>query len=239
MTHIQSEYSINFDKKKRKSKNIKYLIFHYTGMKNEKKAIYRLKNPKSLVSSHYLIKRNGKIIMLVPTLYTAWHAGISSWKKKSLLNKSSIGIEITNPGHQYGYRNFNKKQILSTIKLSKFLIKKFKIKKENILGHSDIAPNRKKDPGEKFQWEFLAKKGVGIWHGLNKKKLETQRKINIDKNKILKFKFNLIKFGYNKELNNNFKTLKNVITAFQRRFRPQIINGKIDLECYEILKNLV
>ena len=239
MTHIQREYSLNFDKKKRKSKNIKYLIFHYTGMKNEKKTIYRLKNPKSLVSSHYLIKRNGKIILLVPPLYTAWHAGISSWKKKSLLNKSSIGIEITNPGHQYGYRNFTKKQILSTIKLSKFLIKKFKIKKENILGHSDIAPNRKKDPGEKFQWEFLAKKGVGIWHGLNKKKLETQRKINIDKNKILKFKFNLIKFGYNKELNNNFKILKNVITAFQRRFRPQIINGKIDLECYEILKNLV
>ena len=239
MSLVKLEYSLNFSKKKRKSKNIKYLIFHYTGMKNEKKAIYRLKNPKSLVSSHYLIKRNGKIIMLVPTLYTAWHAGISSWKKKSLLNKSSIGIEITNPGHQYGYRNFNKKQILSTIKLSKLLIKKFKIKKKNILGHSDIAPNRKKDPGEKFQWEFLAKKGVGIWHGLNKKKLETQRKINIDKNKILKFKLNLIKFGYTKELNNNFKTLKNVITAFQRRFRPQIINGKIDLECYEILKNLV
>ena len=239
MTFVHVEYSLNFDKKKRKSKNIKYLIFHYTGMKNEKKAIYRLKNPKSLVSSHYLIKRNGKIILLVPPLYTAWHAGISSWKKQKFLNKSSIGIEITNPGHQYGYRNFNKKQILSTIKLSKFLIKKFKIKKENILGHSDIAPNRKKDPGEKFQWEFLAKKGVGIWHGLNKKKLENQRKINIDKNKTLKFKFNLIKFGYNKGLNNNFKTLKNVITAFQRRFRPQIINGKIDLECYEILKNLV
>ena len=88
MTHIQREYSLNFDKKKRKSKNIKYLIFHYTGMKNEKKTIYRLKNPKSLVSSHYLIKRNGKIILLVPPLYTAWHAGISSWKKKNLLNKS-------------------------------------------------------------------------------------------------------------------------------------------------------
>ena len=85
MTHIQREYSLNFDKKKRKSKNIKYLIFHYTGMKNEKKAIYRLKNHESLVSSHYLIKRNGKIILLVPPLYTAWHAGISSWKKKKFI----------------------------------------------------------------------------------------------------------------------------------------------------------
>jgi len=239
MTLIHKEYSINFTKKKRESKDIKYLIFHYTGMKNEKKSIDRLKDSKSKVSSHYVIKRNGQIILLVPSLYIAWHAGISSWKKEKLLNKSSIGIEVTNPGHRHGYQSFNKKQILSIIKLSKFLIKKFKIKKENILAHSDVAPNRKKDPGEKFQWEFLAKKGVGIWYRLNKKKLETQRKINIDKNKILKFKINLIKFGYSKELKNNFKTFKNVVVAFQRRFRPQIINGKIDLECYQILKNLI
>ena len=239
MDLIHKEYSINFTKKKRKPTNIKYLVFHYTGMKNEQKAIDRLKNSKSKVSSHYVIKRNGQIILLIPTLYIAWHAGVSSWKENKFLNKSSIGIEITNRGHQYSYQNFTKKQILSIIKLSKFLIKRFKIKKENILGHSDIAPNRKKDPGEKFQWEFLSKKGIGRWHKLNKKKLIKMRKISIDKNKLLKFKKNLIKFGYNKELKNNFKTFKNVIIAFQRRFRPQIIDGKIDVECYEILKSLI
>lgn len=239
MDLIHKEYSINFTKKKRKPTNIKYLVFHYTGMKNEQKAIDRLKNSKSKVSSHYVIKRNGQIILLIPTLYIAWHAGISSWKENKFLNKSSIGIEITNRGHQYSYQNFTKKQILSIIKLSKFLIKRFKIKKENILGHSDIAPNRKKDPGEKFQWKFLSKNGIGKWHKLNKKKLIKMRKISIDKNKLLKFKKNLIKFGYNKELKNNFKTFKNVIIAFQRRFRPQIIDGKIDVECYEILKSLI
>ena len=106
MTLVQAEYSVNFNKKKRKSKNIKYLIFHYTGMKSEKKAIYRLKNPKSLVSSHYLIKRNGDIVILVPDLYIAWHAGKSSWKNLKSLNEHSIGIEISNPGHQNNYKNF-------------------------------------------------------------------------------------------------------------------------------------
>ena len=95
---------------------------------------------------------------MVPDLYVAWHAGISFWKKDRSLNSKSIGIEISNPGHQYGYKNFNKKQIQSIIRLSKSLINKYNIKIENVLGHSDIAPLRKKDPGEKFPWELLAKK---------------------------------------------------------------------------------
>jgi len=235
--HIIKDYSQNFNRKKRTK--VKYLIFHYTGMKNELKAIFRLKNPISKVSSHYFIKKNGQILLLVPPLYIAWHAGRSCWKNEKFLNKSSIGIEISNFGHQHGYQNFTKKQILSVIKLSKFLIKKFKIRKENILGHSDIAPTRKKDPGEKFKWELLSKKGIGIWHKLSKKKLKFGRKVYINKKKISKFKLNLTKFGYDKKLNNNLKTFKNVIIAFQRRFRPQIINGKIDSECYEILKNLI
>ena len=231
------DYSPNFEKKKRR--NVEYLIFHYTGMKNELKAIQRLQNPKAKVSSHYLIKRNGEIIELVPPLYIAWHAGESSWRKKNFLNKSSIGIEISNPGHQHGYQNFKRKQILSIIKLSKFLIKKFKIKKKNILGHSDIAPNRKKDPGEKFQWEFLSKKGIGIWHNLSKIKLKFVRKVCINKIELSYFKSNLIKFGYDQKLKNNPKILKNVVISFQRRFRPQIINGRIDMECYKILKSLI
>ena len=151
-------YSPNFNLRKRPKFKVKYLIFHYTGMKSEAKAIKRLTNFKSKVSCHYFIRKNGDIIQMVPDLYTAWHAGISSWKNDNLLNSKSIGIEISNPGHEYNYKLFNKKQIKSLIKISKILIKNYKIKKENVLGHSDISPLRKIDPGEKFPWEFLSKK---------------------------------------------------------------------------------
>ena len=128
-------YSPNFDPKKRKANQIKFLIFHYTGMVSEKASIKRLTDIKSEVSSHYLIKQTGEIITLVPDLYIAWHAGISKWKKYHFLNKNSIGIEIVNPGHSFGYKKFSKQQILSLIKLSKFLIRKYKIDKKLSLIH--------------------------------------------------------------------------------------------------------
>ena len=151
-------YSQNFNPNKRLKKQIRFIIVHYTGMKSERLAINKLIDIQSQVSSHYLIKKSGKIITLVPDLYIAWHAGISSWKAYRSLNKNSIGIEITNPGHQFGYKKFSKKQINSLIKLIRFLSKEYKINKRNILGHSDIAPDRKKDPGERFPWKYLAKK---------------------------------------------------------------------------------
>ena len=233
-------YSPNFNLKKRNNKQIKYLIFHYTGMKNEKQAINRLTNSKSSVSSHYFIKRNGDIVVLVPDLYTAWHAGKSYWKKIKNLNKNSIGIEISNPGHQNYYIKFSKKQIKSIFKLSKILITKYKIKPKNILGHSDIAPSRKKDPGEKFPWKFLSKKKVGCWHNLNPKILFKARKKKIDKFKKKIFIQNLYKIGYEKNLNKkNTKYTKILTIAFQRRFRQELINGEIDKECLIISKNLL
>ena len=120
-------YSPNFNPKKRNSKQIKFIIFHYTGMKKESDAINRLTDIQSEVSCHYLIKNNGEILTMVPDLYIAWHAGKSSWKNYKSLNQNSIGIEITNPGHEFGYKKFSKKQITSLLKLSKFLIKKYKI----------------------------------------------------------------------------------------------------------------
>ena len=151
-------YSPNFNLNKRRKSQVKYIIYHYTGMKSEKEAIKRLTKNNSNVSCHYLIKKDGEIIQIVPDLYIAWHAGISFWKKDISLNSKSIGIELSNPGHMNGYTFFSKKQISSLIKLSKILIKKFNIKKENVLGHSDIAPLRKIDPGEKFPWKLLSKK---------------------------------------------------------------------------------
>ena len=122
-------YSPNFDKNKRKSKEIKFLILHYTGMKKEKDAINKLTNEKSKVSCHYFIKNNGEILTLVPDLYTAWHAGISSWQNFKFLNKNSIGIEVSNPGHGNSYKKFSKKQINSILNLILFLIKNIKLKK--------------------------------------------------------------------------------------------------------------
>ena len=119
-------YSPNFDLKKRSIKQIKFIIFHYTGMKKESDAINRLTNKQSEVSSHYLIKNNGEIVTLVPDLYIAWHAGISSWRNFKSLNKNSIGIEISNPGHKFNYKSFSKKQTISILRLSKFLIKNIK-----------------------------------------------------------------------------------------------------------------
>ena len=235
-------YSPNFNPKKRTYKKIKFIIFHYTGMKKESEAINKLINIQSEVSSHYLIKNNGNILTLVPDLYEAWHAGKSSWKNYESLNQHSIGIEITNPGHEYGYKKFSKKQISSLLKLSKFLIKRYKISSKNILGHSDITPERKKDPGEKFPWEYLSKNNIGLWHTLKKKELMKNR--NFKTNKIEKELFfnNLFEFGYSKktpkDLSEN-RYLRDVTKAFQRRFRQELINGIIDRECLFISKNLI
>ncbi len=174
-------YSPNFDQKKRKPKQIKFVIFHYTGMKSENDAIQRLTNKKSKVSCHYFIKTNGEILTIVPVIYNAWHAGISVWKKYKSLNKNSIGIELNNPGHEFKYRKFSKKQINSLIKLCKFLIKKYQIKSYSFLGHSDIAPDRKKDPGEKFPWKFLSKNKIGFWHDLKQNLIAEKRNIEIKK----------------------------------------------------------
>ena len=228
-------YSPNFNLKKRIGSSIKYLIFHYTGMRSEKKAIYRLINKNSGVSCHYLVKNNGEILKIVPDLYVAWHAGISSWKKDNLLNSKSIGIEISNPGHEHGYKNFNRNQILSIISLSKKLKKKYKIKKENILGHSDIAPLRKKDPGEKFPWKLLHKKKISLWHNLSDKNCEKLRNIKlIDRKNFYEL---LFKFGYKSSKNpsDRIKIFKN----FQRRFRPELISSIVDQESYAILKSLI
>ena len=232
-------YSPNFDQKKRKFKQIKFIIFHYTGMRKEKDAIDRLINKKSKVSSHFFIKNNGEILTLVPEQYIAWHAGVSSWKNYKSLNKNSIGIEISNPGHNINYNKFSKKQIQSVSKLSKYLINKYKINSRFILGHSDIAPDRKKDPGEKFPWKYLSKKKVGLWHNLNEKKLLKIREKKVDKYDQNNFIKNLYKIGYsrvlNKDKNNNNKLLT---SAFQRRFRQDLVNGIIDEECLLISKNL-
>ena len=237
---LTRKYSNNFSLPKRSKNKIKFIVIHYTGMKSESAAIRKLCNLKSKVSSHYYIKYNGNILQLVPDLYIAWHAGKSFWKDFKSLNKYSIGIEISNPGHQYGYKNFKKEQISSLKKLLKFLTKKYHLNKKAILGHSDIAPDRKKDPGEKFPWNELAKSNLSLKHHFDAKKLLRARgKATSSLEK--KFFFNnLKKIGYQSvNFTNSNKSVKFLAKAFQRRFRQDLINGIIDKECFLISKNLL
>ena len=230
-------YSPNFSTYRRTKKNIKYLIYHYTGMDSETKAINRLLDDTAKVSCHYFIKRNGTIISMVPELYVAWHAGKSNWKRDRSLNRNSIGIEISNKGHEFGYQKFSKKQIQSLIKLSKLLIKKYKIKKTKILGHSDIAIDRKKDPGEKFPWEYLAKNKIGIWHNISKTMQKKIRNKKVSKAEEIEFYKNSSNIGYflRSQTKSNKKML---VKSFQRHFRQNIINVKIDKECIFIAKKI-
>ena len=234
--NVATKYSPNFNFRKRKKKSIKFIIIHYTGMKKESDSIKRLCDVRSKVSSHFVIRRNGKVLILVPELYEAWHAGISKWKNLNSLNRFSIGIEVCNPGHKNGYKKFSKEQFLSIKKILKLLIKKYRINIKNILGHSDIAPSRKKDPGEYFPWHFLYKKNIGIWHKYKKNK---EDKFKILKSKILEKNFflNLKKFGYS-ILFENYSEKKKLIKVFQMRFRPERVSGILDLETFNISKTL-
>ena len=231
--HLKSPNYIHCNKRR----NIHSVIIHYTGMRSLQSAVERLLSKKYEVSSHYLISRTGKIIQLVKDNNIAWHAGISNWFKFKNLNKNSIGIELENKGHQYGYQAFPSKQIVQLIKILKILKRKFKIKNINITGHSDIAPNRKIDPGEKFPWKKLYKNDLAIWHSLDEKFIKNfrlKKLINIKKKNMLKM---IKKLGYTRILTAGCLD-KDFIKAFQRRFRQDLINGIFDQECYLILNNL-
>ena len=227
---ITTNISPNYSKKKRSFKDIKFIIIHYTGMQSEVAAVKRLKNLKSKVSCHYLINRKGKVIRMVDDTNIAWHAGKSRWKNFVNLNKNSLGIELINKGHQFGYQAFSDQQIKSLISLCKILKKKFRIKKENFLGHSDIAPLRKSDPGEKFPWKKLSLHGLGKWYKKN------NRNLNVSTSKIESLFFkNLKKLGYNYfSVHKKSSNDKKIIKSFQMHYLPNNVTGKIDQKTFKI-----
>jgi len=235
---IENNFSPNFNSKKRSKKSIKIIVIHYTGMQSERESLIRLCNPKFKVSCHYLIGRSGNIYRLVEENKIAWHAGKSHWGNFINLNKNSIGIELVNKGHQFGYTNFTKKQLASLIKITKNIIKKYRIKNRNVVGHSDIAPLRKIDPGEKFPWRKLYKKKIGIWHNYESEFLKKFRKTNSNKKKDrINFVKNLKRIGY--FLPKNYKSFLNqTVKSFQRHYRKELINGKIDKESLLIADSL-
>ncbi len=232
---IISNYSVNHSKKIRSKKKIRFVIIHYTGMQSEIESIKRLKNPKAKVSCHYFINRKGNVIQMVKDLNIAWHAGKSKWKNFSNLNRHSLGIELVNKGHDYGYQNFTNLQIKSLIQLCKILKKKYTIKKENFLGHSDIAPQRKKDPGEKFPWKKLSRHNIGKWY----KNEQYDYKFS-KKNKEISFFKNLKKLGYRYfDINKRNHKDKKVIKIFQQHYLPKNVTGKIDEKTFNVSQLLI
>ena len=207
-------------------------------MQSAIESINRLKNKRSKVSCHYLINRKGEILQMVKDINIAWHAGKSKWKTYKNLNKNSIGIELVNKGHKFGYQNFSKAQIRNLIKLSIKIKKKYGIKKENFLGHSDIAPTRKQDPGEKFPWKKLSLNNIGKWYSISK--LPNKIKKFTKKKRELVFFRNLHLLGYRYfDIKKRSSKDKKIVKSFQQHYLPNNVTGKIDQKTLKISNFLI
>ena len=216
---------------------------HYTGMKTAEEALERLCLPESNVSAHYLIEEDGFVHALVDEKDCAWHAGVSFWHGQRNVNPISIGIEIANPGHEWGYRAFPEAQMKSVAQLSSEIIQRHNIAPRDVVAHSDIAPGRKEDPGELFNWAWLAKQGVGLWPGKRGAKgFEKTRvlKPGDQSEAVLKMQSDLAEYGYDVPHNGVFdEATCKVVIAFQRHFRPADIRGSWDESSEAALAGLI
>jgi len=216
------------------------LLLHYTGMTTEEEALARLTDPEAKVSSHYFIYEDGRICQLVPEARRAWHAGASSWKGATDINSRSIGIEIANPGHEYGYRDFPDAQIEAAIALCRDIVARHPIRRERVLAHSDVAPARKNDPGEKFPWDRFAAAGLGHW--VEPAPIASGRTLSAnDKGaEVEQLQKQLARFGYPIEITRVYDdNTRSVVTAFQRHFRPARVDGLADPSTVETLRRLL
>ncbi|MGJ5198585.1 MULTISPECIES: N-acetylmuramoyl-L-alanine amidase [unclassified Bradyrhizobium] len=205
------------------------IILHYTGMPDVEGAITKLCTAGSEVSAHYVVLEDGRIVQCVPEALRAWHAGLSSWDGEEDINSCSIGIEIVNRGHDWGYPDFPPRQIAAVIALCRGIMLRRNVPAHRVLGHSDVAPARKKDPGEKFPWHSLANSGVGHWvqpAAITKGETLKLGSIGDDVKGLQKA---LAKYGYGVPITGKFDGITmDVVTAFQRHFRPEKIDGIAD-----------
>ena len=202
------------------------LLLHYTGMQSGAAAVARLCDPEARVSSHYTVDEDGTIYQHVPENSRAWHAGVSYWAGARDINARSIGIEVVNPGHEFGYRAFPGRQVETVIALAREIVRRHRIPPERVLGHSDVAPARKQDPGELFPWGALALEGIGLWPQTRRHRLDVP------------FTDGLRAFGYGMRPDMDVAD-ETVIAAFQRHWRPAKIDGVADEECKRILAALL
>jgi len=218
------------------------ILLHYTGMQTGEAALARLTTAASKVSAHYVVFEDGRIVQLVPEEKRAWHAGVSSWAGETDINSRSIGVEIVNPGHEFGYVNFPLRQIAAVISLCKaILTRRGPISADRILGHSDVAPLRKQDPGEKFPWELLSESGIGHWVRAAPLDLDGHTLKPGDRGEhITRMQRSLRVYGYGIEETGVYDDATvSVITAFQRHFRPARVDGIADPSTLLTLRALV
>src|SRR2546430_4173503 len=223
-----------------RTSRVDILLLHYTGMQTAAEALARLTDKEARVSAHYFIHEDGRIDQLVPEMRRAWHAGASSWKGATDINSRSIGIEVANPGHEYGYRDFPDAQIDAVIALCRDIVARHAIRRERVLAHSDVAPARKKDPGEKFPWDRLAQAGIGLW--VEPAPIAEGRTLSAnDKGaEVEKLQKQLARFGYDLKITGRYDdNTRSVVTAFQRHFRPARVDGLADPSTVETLRRLL
>ncbi len=216
------------------------IVLHYTGMADAASAIVRLCTEGTEVSAHYVVLEDGNIVQCVQESARAWHAGASSWGNETDINSCSIGVEIVNRGHDLGYTDFPLRQVAAVIALCKGIMIRRDIPKHRVLAHSDVAPGRKKDPGEKFPWRLLADSGVGLWtepapivHG-------AQKLLGASGEDVLALQKSLASYGYSVPLNGQYDAnTMDVVAAFQRHFRPERVDGVADQSTLTTLNDLL
>ena len=223
---------------------IDMLVMHYTGMKDGARALERLTDAESQVSAHYVVDELGGVFSLVDEQMRAWHAGKAYWRGHTNINQRSIGIEIINPGHEFGYRPFPDVQMHSVIKLCQEILSRHDIPARNVIGHSDVAPTRKQDPGELFDWAWLAKQGIGLWAlGIKDKDLEQEGRPvgrpSLEPAKQCSMCEQKASAGALKDFGYDTTDLPAAIIAFQRHFRPHLLTGKWDDECERVIAQLL
>lgn len=215
------------------------LLLHYTGMMSAESAVDWLCRPESKVSCHYLVDERGAVIQMVEETMRAWHAGVSTWSGESDVNSASIGIEIQNPGHELGYRAFPDAQMEAVAALSRDIVARHEIRPENVLAHSDVAPLRKSDPGEKFSWRMLHEAGVGLWVEPESIREGALLLPGDEGEPVHAVQARLRAFGYAIDVSGRYDGLtEGVVRAFQRHFRQERVDGIADSSTVETLRAL-
>ncbi len=229
MKTIREIASPNHDSRPQDTR-IDMLLLHYTGMETAADALRRLTDPEAKVSAHYVIDEDGTVIRMVEESRRAWHAGEAAWGGETDINSCSIGIELVNPGHEFGYRPYTEPQMTELEILAARLVSRYEIPPGRVLGHSDVAPTRKADPGELFDWERLAKAGVGIWPSeINDRAQWTELNLGDKGAGVAKLQADLSRFGYQVDVSGSYGGPTTVaVSAFQRHYRPGKIDGIAD-----------
>lgn len=236
---IASRWSPNFDERADHHAP-DMVVVHYTGMDTAEAALERLQDPEAKVSAHYLIDEQGKCFAMVPEFQRAWHAGVASWEGETDVNSLSIGIELANKGHEFGYPDFPDVQMGTLVELIADIFTRWPIVPSRVVGHSDVAPARKADPGEKFPWKQLADAGLAVWVEPAPIIAGPTLGPGNDGQGVRDLQAALALAGYGIEVDGTYgETTRNVVTAFQRRQRPESVDGIADLSTLKTLASFL